>query len=181
MKWSDVAHGMKYVALRYFNVAGAHHTGEIGESHNPETHLIPLILQVPLGKREYISIFGSDYNTPDGTCVRDYIHIEDLISAHILAMKKLEKDNSSNFYNLGSGEGFSVLEMIQAAREVTKHEIPLIISKRRSGDPARLIASSKKAEKELGWVKKYTDVKDIIASAWKFHQLHKDGFKNENQ
>jgi len=181
MKWADIAHGIKYIALRYFNVAGAYFTGEIGESHNPETHLIPIILQVPLGKREHISVFGDDYDTPDGTCIRDYIHIEDLISAHILAMKKLEKDNSSNYYNLGSGKGFSVLEMIQAAREVTEHEIPLIISKRRSGDPARLIASSKKAEKELGWGKKYTDVKDIIASAWKFHQLHKDGFKNEDQ
>lgn len=180
MKWADIAYGIKYIALRYFNVAGAYFTGEIGESHNPETHLIPIILQVPLGKREYISVFGDDYDTPDGTCIRDYIHIEDLISAHILAMKKLEKDNSSNFYNLGSGKGFSVLEMIEAARIVTSHEIPLVISKRRSGDPARLIASSLKAESELGWVKKYTEVKDIIASAWKFHQLHKDGFNNEN-
>ena len=180
MKWADIAYGIKYIALRYFNVAGAYFTGEIGESHNPETHLIPIILQVPLGKRKSISVYGNDYDTPDGTCIRDYIHIEDLISAHILAMKKLEKDNSSNFYNLGSGMGFSVLEMIEAARVVTKHKIPVIISERRLGDPARLIASSLKAEKELGWVKKYTEVKDIIGSAWKFHQLHKDGFNNEN-
>ena len=180
MKWADIAHGIKYIALRYFNVAGAYFTGEIGESHNPETHLIPIVLQVPLGKRKSISVFGDDYDTPDGTCIRDYIHIEDLISAHILAMKKLEKDNSSNFYNLGSGIGFSVLEIIEAAREVTKHDIPVILSERRSGDPARLIASSVKAEKDLGWVKKYTEVKDIIGSAWKFHQLHKDGFNNEN-
>ena len=181
MKWADIAHGIKYIALRYFNVAGAYYTGEIGESHNPETHLIPLILQVPLGKRERISIFGDDYNTPDGTCIRDYIHIEDLIDAHILAMNNLKENNTSNFFNLGSGEGYSVLEMIEAAREVTKHEIPSVISERRSGDPARLIASSQKAEKELGWIKKYTDVKDIIASAWKFHLLHKEGFSNDNK
>ena len=181
MKWADIAHGIKYIALRYFNVAGAYYTGEIGESHNPETHLIPLILQVPLGKRDAISIFGDDYDTPDGTCIRDYIHIEDLIEAHILAMKKLKKDNTSNFYNLGSGEGYSVQEMIEAAREVTQLKIPSIIAERRAGDPARLIASSEKAEKELGWVKKHKEVKDIIASAWRFHQLHKDGFKNEDK
>lgn len=179
MKWADMAHGVKFIALRYFNVAGAYHTGEIGESHNPETHLIPLILQVPLGKREYIGIFGDDYDTPDGTCIRDYIHIEDLIDAHILAMLKLAGGSESNYYNLGSGEGFSVKEMIEAAREITNHPIPAKITPRRAGDPARLIASSKKAEAELGWIKKYTDVKDIIASAWKFHQLNKDGFKNE--
>ena len=181
MKWADIAHGIKYIALRYFNVAGAYYTGEIGESHNPETHLIPLILQVPLGKRDKISIFGADYDTPDGTCIRDYIHIEDLIEAHILAMKNLEKNNTSNFYNLGSGEGYSVLEMIEAAREVTKHEIPAILSDRRAGDPARLIASSQKAEKELGWIKKHKDVKEIISSAWRFHQLHKEGFKNDDK
>lgn len=180
MKWADIAYGIKYIALRYFNVAGAYYTGEIGESHNPETHLIPLILQVPLGKRDKISIFGADYDTPDGTCIRDYIHIEDLIEAHILAVKKLEKDNTSNFYNLGSGEGYSVLEMIEAAREVTKHKIPSTVAQRREGDPARLVASSKKAELELGWVRKHEKVKDIISSAWRFHQLHKDGFKNEN-
>jgi UDP-glucose 4-epimerase len=179
MKWADVAHGVKYIALRYFNVAGAYHTGEIGESHNPETHLIPLILQVPLGKREFISIFGDDYDTPDGTCIRDYIHIEDLIEAHILAMKKLQSGSDSNYYNLGSGEGYSVKEMITAAREVTSHPIPAKTTPRRAGDPARLIASSEKAQKELGWTRKYTDVLDIIASAWKFHQTFKDGFKND--
>jgi UDP-glucose 4-epimerase len=179
MKWADVAHGVKFIALRYFNVAGAYHTGEIGESHNPETHLIPLILQVPLGKREHIGIFGDDYDTHDGTCIRDYIHIEDLIEAHILAMLKLATGCDSNYYNLGSGEGYSVKEMIEAAREVTNHPIPAQITPRRVGDPARLIASSEKAELELGWIKKYKDVKDIIASAWKFHQLNKDGFKNE--
>ncbi len=179
MKWADVAHGVKYIALRYFNVAGAYHTGEIGESHNPETHLIPLILQVPLGKREYIGIFGDDYDTPDGTCIRDYIHLEDLIDAHILAMLKLAEGSESNYFNLGSGEGYSVKEMIEAARKVTNHPIPAKITPRRAGDPARLIASSQKAEKELGWVKKYTDIEDIISSAWKFHQKFRDGFKNE--
>ncbi len=180
MKWADIAHNIKYIALRYFNVAGAYKTGEIGESHNPETHLIPLILQVPLGKREYIRIFGDDYETPDGTCIRDYIHIEDLIDAHILAMHKVIECNKSDVYNLGSGEGYSVLEIIESARNVTKHPIKAVIAGRRDGDPTRLIASSEKAERELKWVKKYNDVSSIIASAWKFHQLHKDGFKNEN-
>jgi len=181
MKWADIAYGIKYIALRYFNVAGAYYTGEIGESHNPETHLIPLILQVPLGKRDVISIFGNDYNTPDGTCIRDYIHIEDLIDAHILAMNNLVENNTSNTYNLGSGEGYSVLQLIEAAREVTKHKIPHIMSDRRDGDPARLIASSQKAVEELGWNRKYTNIKDIIKSAWNFHQLHREGFKNENK
>ena len=179
MRWSDIAHDIKHIALRYFNVAGAYHTGEIGESHNPETHLIPLILQVPLGKREFISIFGNDYNTPDGTCIRDYIHIEDLIDAHILAMEYLQKENKSDYFNLGSGEGFSVLEMIEAARTVTGHPIPSKLGDRRAGDPDRLIASSKKAEETLGWEKKYDKVEDIISSAWKFHQNFKDGFSND--
>lgn len=179
MHWADVAHDVKYIALRYFNVAGAYHTGEIGESHNPETHLIPLILQVPLGKREHISIFGNDYPTPDGTCIRDYIHIEDLIEAHILAVKKLSTSTESNYYNLGSGEGYSVKEMIEAARKVTSHPIKAIESPRRDGDPARLIASSDKARRELEWEPKYTKVEDIISSAWKFHLNFKEGFNNE--
>lgn len=179
MRWADTAHNIKHIALRYFNVAGAYNTGEIGESHNPETHLIPLILQVPLGKRDFISIFGDDYATPDGTCIRDYIHIEDLIDAHILAMNHVKKTNQSDFMNLGSGEGFSVQEMIEAARKVTGHSIPAKITPRRAGDPARLIASSKKAESTLGWVKKHNNVEEIIASAWKFHQLNKEGFRND--
>ncbi len=179
MKWADIAFGIKYIALRYFNVAGAYHSGEIGESHNPETHLIPLILQVPLGKRDRIFIFGNDYNTPDGTCIRDYIHIEDLINAHILALYKLVETKKSDYYNLGSGEGYSVLEMIEAARRVTNHKIPAEIAERRAGDPARLIASSLKAEKNLGWHRKYPNIDDIISSAWNFHQLNKEGFKNE--
>jgi len=179
MRWADTAHGIKHIALRYFNVAGAYHTGEIGESHNPETHLIPLILQVPLGKREFIGIFGDDYNTPDGTCIRDYIHIEDLIEAHILAMEHLKVTSTSDFFNLGSGKGFSVLEMIDAARLVTGHPILSNTTPRRAGDPARLVASSKKAEQILGWKKVHNDVEEIIGSAWKFHQLHKEGFNND--
>ena len=147
MKWADKAHGVKYISLRYFNVAGAHVSGEIGEDHNPETHLIPLILQVPLGKREFISIFGDDYETHDGTCIRDYIHVTDLADAHILAVHKLREGSESNIYNLGSGNGFTVKEMIEAARKVTEHEIPAKVCERRSGDPAKLVASSEKARR----------------------------------
>lgn len=177
MKWVDIAHGVKYIALRYFNVAGAYHTGEIGEAHNPETHLIPLILQVPNQQREHIAIFGDDYDTPDGTCIRDYIHIEDLIQAHILAMKHLVKTRTSNHYNLGSGEGYSVKEMIQAARTITNHPIPAMIGERRSGDPARLIASSAKIKAELGWKPQYDSIESIIASAWTFHRTHPKGYQ----
>lgn len=176
MKWADVAHGIKYIALRYFNVAGAHSSGLIGEAHQPETHLIPLILQVPNGLREYISIFGNDYDTFDGTCIRDYIHIEDLINAHILAMEHLVKTKQSDVFNLGSGQGYSVLEMIEAARKVTNHPIPAKEDKRRPGDPAILIASSDKAMKILKWERKYNDVSQIIASAWHFHKNHKGGY-----
>ncbi len=178
MKWADVAHGIKYVSLRYFNVAGAHKTGVIGEDHEPETHLIPLILQVPLGKREKISIFGDDYDTPDGTCIRDYIHITDLTDAHYRALNYLEDGGKSTVYNLGSGSGFSVLEMIQAARKVTGHPIPAEVSPRRAGDPARLIAASDKAQKELGWTAKHDDVEEIIASAWAWHKAHPKGFES---
>ena len=151
MKWADVAHGVKYISLRYFNVAGAHESGTIGEDHHPETHLIPLILQVPLGKREFISIYGDDYDTHDGTCIRDYIHVIDLADAHILAVEKLRAGSDSNIYNLGSGNGFTVKEMIEAARKVTNHEIPAKVCERRAGDPAKLVAASGKAREELGW------------------------------
>ncbi len=176
-KWADTAHDIKYISLRYFNVAGAHESGEIGEDHNPETHLIPLILQVPLGKRDFISIFGENYDTTDGTCIRDYIHITDLADAHILAVEKLRKDKISSIYNLGNGEGFSVKEMIEASRSVTGHPIPARISERRPGDPAKLIASSERAKKELGWKPKFTSVEDIIKSAWKWHQNKPKGFE----
>ena len=177
MKWADKAHGVKYISLRYFNVAGAHVSGEIGEDHNPETHLIPLILQVPLGKREFISIFGDDYETHDGTCIRDYIHVTDLADAHILAVHKLREGSESNIYNLGSGNGFTVKEMIEAARKVTEHEIPAKVCERRAGDPAKLVASSEKARRELGWNPKYENVEDMISSAWNWHQKHPNGFE----
>ncbi|KAJ3119439.1 hypothetical protein HK098_005500 [Nowakowskiella sp. JEL0407] len=176
LKWCDEAYGIKYVCLRYFNACGAHESGEIGEHHEPETHLIPLILQVPMGKRENIFVFGNDYNTEDGTCIRDYIHVSDLASAHIKALEYLIKGNSSNRFNLGSGKGYSVNEIIEAARKVTKHPIPTEIKPRRPGDPAILVAASDKAEEILGWKRKYTQIEDIVATAWKFHQLYPNGY-----
>ncbi|OON95884.1 MAG: UDP-glucose 4-epimerase GalE [Epulopiscium sp. Nele67-Bin005] len=179
LKWTSVAHELNYVCLRYFNVAGADEVGDIGESHNPETHLTPIILQVPLNQREHITIYGNDYDTPDGTCIRDYIHISDLINAHILAMKYLVKGGENNHFNLGSSTGYSVNEMIEAAREVTGHPIPAVYGTRRAGDPASLIASSDKAREVLGWTPQITDVKDIIKSAWKWHQSHPQGYQTE--
>lgn len=175
--WAGEASNLKYISLRYFNVAGAHASGEIGESHDPETHLIPIILQVPLGQRPFLSVFGDDYETEDGTCIRDYIHIEDLVDAHILALESLFKGGDSGIYNLGTGTGYSIYEMVEAARRVTGYEIPLKVDKRRAGDPAVLVASSGKAQKELGWQPKYTEVEDIIRSAWNFYQKHPHGFK----
>lgn len=178
MKWCDKAYGIKYVALRYFNVAGAKESGEIGEDHNPETHLIPLVLQVPLGKREAITIYGEDYDTEDGTCVRDYIHVEDLVDAHILALQYLEKNNTSNTFNLGSSNGFSVKEIIEVARKVTGHQIPEILGERRAGDPSKLVASSKKAKEILGWSPSKTNVEKIIEDAWNFHKNNPNGFQD---
>lgn len=175
-KWTDKAHGLRYVSLRYFNACGAHESGEIGEAHAPETHLIPLILQVPNGKRESITIFGDDYPTPDGTCIRDYIHVTDLAMAHILALDYLCKGNPSNIFNLGNGVGFSVKEVIETARAVTGHPIPAVVAERRAGDPAQLIASSDKAREVLGWNPQHDDLAKIIASAWKWHQSHPNGF-----
>lgn len=177
MKWTDVAHGLKYVALRYFNACGAHESGQIGESHTPETHLIPLILQVPLGKREFISIFGEDYETEDGTCIRDYIHVTDLAQAHILAVKYLLDGNESNTFNLGNGVGFSVKEVIETAKKATGLPIAAKITERRSGDPARLVASSEKARNILGWHPEHADLEEIISSAWKWHSTHPNGFE----
>lgn len=176
-KWVANAHNMRFVSLRYFNACGAHISGEIGEAHNPESHLIPLILQVPNGKRDYISIFGDDYDTKDGTCVRDYIHVTDLAQAHILAVEYLQKGNESNIFNLGNGVGFTVKEVIETARKVTGHPIPAKIEKRRAGDPAKLIASSEKAKNFLGWQPEYASLEYIIASAWKWHKNHPNGFK----
>lgn len=177
MKWVDTAHGIKYVSLRYFNVAGAHPNGLIGEDHNPETHLIPLVLQVPLKKREKINVYGNDYNTKDGTCIRDYIHVMDLISAHLLALEYLRKGNDSNIFNLGNGLGFTVNEIIEASEEVIETSIAKEIISRRPGDPAILIASSEKAKNILGWVPEYTEIKDIISSAWEFHRKNVNGYE----
>ena len=175
-KWISKAHNLRYVSLRYFNASGAHPNGKIGEAHNPETHLIPLVLQVPNGKREYISVFGNDYDTKDGTCVRDYIHVNDLAQAHILAMEYLSKGGESNIFNLGNGVGFTVKEVIETARKVTNHTIPIREEERRAGDPSVLIASSEKARKVLGWKPQYADLETIISTAWKWHVNHPDGY-----
>ena len=175
-KWVSRAHNLRYVSLRYFNACGAHVSGKIGEAHNPESHLIPLILQVPNGQRKEVSIFGDDYPTKDGTCIRDYIHVTDLAQAHILAVDYLRKGNSSDIFNLGNGVGFTVKEVIETARKVTGHPVPAVISQRRAGDPAQLIASSKKAKAVLGWKPQYADIEEIIATAWKWHKNHPDGF-----
>ena len=177
MKWCDNAYGMKYVALRYFNVAGAKADASIGEDHDPETHLVPIILQVALGQRKELAIFGDDYDTPDGTCIRDYVQVEDLIAAHILALEYLKAGNESNAFNLGSNHGYSVKEMLEAAREVTGKEIPAKIAPRRAGDPATLIAASDKAKEVLGWKPQYTDVKAIIQTAWDWHVSHPNGYE----
>lgn len=180
MKWVNKANGINYVSLRYFNAAGALEDGSIGEDHSPESHLIPLILQVPLGKRDAITVFGEDYDTPDGTCIRDYIHVLDLADAHIKAVEYLQKGNESNIFNLGNGFGFSVKEMIDSARETTNEEINVVIGERRAGDPARLIASNEKARKLLGWTPKYTDVKAIIKTAWTWHKNNPNGYDDKN-
>lgn len=176
--WTGKAHNLRYVSLRYFNACGAHPNGLIGEAHNPETHLIPLILQVPNHKRDYISIFGDTYDTKDGTCVRDYIHVNDLASAHILAMNYLREGNESNIFNLGNGVGFTVKEVIEAARKVTGHPIPAKIEGVRAGDPSTLIASSEKAKSVLGWKPKYADLETILSTAWNWHSNHPNGYND---
>lgn len=180
MAWADKAYGIKFVALRYFNVAGAAPDGTIGEDHGPETHLVPIILQVAQGKRKELSIFGDDYNTPDGTNVRDYVHVMDLTDAHILAIKYLEAGNKSNAFNLGSSTGFSNKQMLEAAREVTGKPIPAKMAPRRPGDPDSLVAASNKAREVLGWKPKYDDVHDIIATAWKWHSTHPKGYDDRD-
>lgn len=176
MKWLDRASGLKYTALRYFNACGAHLSGRIGEAHDPETHLIPIILQVPNGQREYIGIFGDDYATKDGTCVRDYIHVTDLALAHILALDYLLAGNESNTFNLGNGVGFSNKEVVECARKVTGHPIPEKILDRRPGDPDMLVASSEKARTVLGWKPRYADLETIISTAWNWHKNHPHGY-----
>ena len=176
ISWAAKAHGLHFVSLRYFNACGAHKSGAIGEAHNPESHLIPLVLQVPNGKREFVSIYGNDYDTPDGTCIRDYIHVTDLAKAHILAVEYLMNGGESDIFNLGNGVGYSVKEVIETARKVTGHPIPAKEEARRAGDPARLVASGEKARKILGWEPEIKDLADIISSAWKWHKAHRDGY-----
>jgi len=170
--WLNRIHGLRYASLRYFNVAGAPEgPGGVtrGEAHEPESHLIPLVLDVALGRRKSIRIYGEDYPTPDGTCIRDYIHVSDLADAHLLALDTLETQEKLIF-NLGNGQGFSVRQVIESARHVTGHPIPVEIHPRRAGDPAVLVASSKKAMRELGWTPHYTKLDDIIRTAWLWHQ-----------
>lgn len=178
IKWCDLAHGIKFVSLRYFNVAGALSTGEIGEDHDPETHLIPIVLQTALGQRNAMTIFGDDYNTPDGTCIRDYVHVEDLIDAHILALEYLNTNAESQIFNLGSSTGYSVKEIVEASRKVTGKEIPVKIGERRAGDPAKLVAASEKAREILGWKPAYETIEGIIQTAWNWHEANPEGYAN---
>jgi UDP-glucose 4-epimerase len=173
--YSD-AYGLRHSALRYFNACGAHPSGEIGEDHAPETHLIPLVLQVAMGTRKEIAVFGDQYATPDGTCIRDYIHVQDLAAAHLLALERLADGGASGAYNLGNGTGFSVHEIIEVCRAVTGHPIPARVAEPRQGDPAVLVASAERAVTELGWSPRYTDVRDIVATAWQWHQSHPLGY-----
>lgn len=166
----DAAYGMKYMSLRYFNAAGADESAEIGERHERETHLIPLVLQAALGQRKHIEIFGTDYKTPDGTCLRDYVHVTDLVSAHLLALSALMEGADSNVFNLGNSKGYSVREVIELSRKITGEPIPALESERRPGDPAVLVADSEKIRRELGWRPRYEDLEKIIESAWRWHQ-----------
>ncbi|MDC0594650.1 UDP-glucose 4-epimerase GalE [Alphaproteobacteria bacterium] len=166
----DKAYGLKSISLRYFNACGAHVDGTIGERHDPETHLIPLILQAASGRRENITIYGSDYPTKDGTCIRDYIHVMDLAEAHLLALESLAINQTSNIFNIGSNNGFSVNEIIQVAEEVSKKKIPIVIGPKRKGDPSKLVADNKKISQELNWTPQYSDLKTIISTAWNWEQ-----------
>ena len=174
LHWLEKTHGLHYACLRYFNAAGG--TPERGEDHDPETHLIPIVLQVALGQRPHVTVFGSDYATPDGTCVRDYVHLVDLAQAHILALEAL--DSGSRIYNLGNGLGFSVKEVVDAARKITGHPIPVEMGQRRPGDVATLVAGSDKIRRELGWVPRYADLQTIVQSAWDWHHAHPRGYDN---
>ena len=176
LAWCEDAYGIRSVCLRYFNASGAHPSGKIGEDHNPETHLIPLVLQAAMQKRESITIFGDDYDTPDGSCIRDYVHVCDLADAHIKALDHLRTGAKSTQYNLGSGSGYSVKEVIEIATKVTQKDIKVIMGKRRIGDPAKLVASSAKIKTELNWSPQYDDLEKIIASAWSWHISHPNGY-----
>lgn len=172
----DPAYKIRNVCLRYFNACGAHDDGDIGETHEPESHLIPLVLQVAQGRRAHISVFGTDYPTPDGSCLRDYVHVSDLASAHIKALEHLERGGTSDFFNLGTGTGYSVRQVIDVARRVTGHAIPAVEGPRREGDPPSLVASGEKARRVLGWEPRYDSLDKIIASAWNFHQKHPNNY-----
>lgn len=178
LKWSSAAYGINYAALRYFNVAGAHISGKIGEDHKPETHLIPNVLNAALGKIESLSIFGDDYDTPDGTCIRDYIHVSDLADAHILALEKIMSTNENRTYNLGNGKGFSNKQILDTAIQVTGCNIPYKIAPRRAGDPSALVASSEKIMTELGWSPRYNTLPQIIETAWNWHKAHPNGYND---
>lgn len=173
--WMDRIYGLRYCALRYFNASGAHPNGHIGEDHHPETHLIPIVLQVAMGQRSHVDVFGDDYPTPDGTAIRDYIHVLDLADAHILALEAL-RDGPSRVYNLGSGRGYTVMEVIEAARKVTGRPIPTRIAPRRAGDAAALVADNAKISAELGWYPEYNSLEAIIQTAWAWHQDHPHGY-----
>lgn len=183
LKDCDAAYGLRYVSLRYFNAAGAHESGQVGERHQPETHLIPLILKVASNENNHIKIFGTDYPTRDGTCIRDYIHVSDLTQAHLLSLEVLMMENNSTIYNLGNSRGYSVREVIELAQKVTGHPIPVVETARRPGDPATLIASSDKIKSELGWKPQYEDLEKIVHTAWRWHQKEskKKGSFNEER
>ncbi len=173
------AYGLGYAALRYFNAAGASSEGDLGEDHDPESHLIPLVLQVALGQREKISIFGDDYPTPDGSCIRDYIHVDDLADAHLRALSKLE-DGSRLQINLGTGQGYSVKEVIATCRQVTGHAIPTVVAPRRAGDPPALVADPSKALQVLGWKAKHTELRSIVSDAWRWHSSRPRGYADRH-
>jgi UDP-glucose 4-epimerase len=170
---------LNFISLRYFNAAGADPEGELGEDHSQETHLIPLVIRVALDGTS-VPVYGTDYNTPDGTCIRDYIHVTDLANAHILALRKLEKEKMSGIYNLGNGNGYSVREVIETVKKVTGRKIAAVDSPRRPGDPARLVASSKKIKEELGWIPKYPDLETIVETAWEWHRKHPKGYDDKS-
>ena len=179
LPWMEKAHGVKHMIFRYFNASGAHPSGEIGEDHNPESHLIPLVLKTAQGVREKIAVFGEDYDTPDGSCIRDYIHVMDIASAHILGMEKLIAGGESDVFNLGNGNGFSVKEVIEHAKGITKKRILVEMADRRSGDPGVLVASSQKAQSQLGWSPKNSELDYIIKTAWDWHQAHPQGYEEK--
>lgn len=178
LRWYDQAFGLKFISLRYFNAAGADPDGVLGEDHNPETHLIPITINAALGKRQSVTIHGTDYDTPDGTCIRDYIHVTDLAEAHILALKALQNGSPSAIYNLGNEQGHSVRQVIEAVRKVSGRNFIIEEGPRREGDPAILVASSQKIRRELGWQPRYGDLEVIVKTAWEWHRNHPDGYSS---